>query len=146
MLRLTVGSTAIRTITTHTKMSSKTLKAGNKVLIPLRALHYNETFFGDNTEEFVATRFLNNDLETSPHFRPFAGGIPDPAGQSLTKRTTMLLVATVLHRFEVEVVPNPLEGEKTPRIPEIDQASLTMGVMEPVKGTEVYVKVREREE
>ncbi|KAL9124010.1 MAG: hypothetical protein Q9217_006617 [Psora testacea] len=143
-LRLTLGSISVRTVTAPTQLSGKTLKPGNTVMIPLRFLHYNEDIFGDNAEDFDATRFLNNDLENSPDFRPCADDAMHSASRFLTKRMIMVLVATVLQRSELEVMPDPLGEGKVPQIPEIDSATPTLGIMGPVKGTEVFVKIREK--
>ena len=146
-LRLTFGSISVRKIVARTVIGNKTLRSGNTIMIPIRQLHYDEYAFGGDADEFDPNRFLNNNLDQSPSYRPFAGGITHCPGRFLAKREVLLFVALALHRFDIEVVGNAnpdLNDEKgVSSPPVIDHVRPNLGIMAPVKGTEVYIKINE---
>lgn len=115
-------------------------------MVPIRELHYNADVFGENVDEFDSTRFLNNDLDKSPYFRPFAGGVTMCSGRFLAKRMTLVFVASLLHRFEIEVLGKDGVALETGKMPahELDHVSPNMGIMGPMKGQEMYVRFSER--
>jgi cytochrome P450 len=72
VLRLATASASIRTTEADTSLGNVTLRAGGKVLLHFRQLHFNEKVFGDNAGVFNLERFLKNrNLSKSPSFRPF---------------------------------------------------------------------------
>ena len=144
LLRLTFGSFSVRKVAAPIVMGGKKLVPGNTVIVPIRSLHYDADVFGRNPTQFDAQRFLDKpQLEKNPSYRPFAGGITYCPGRFLAKRQNVGFVAMLLHRFDVEVVNRERgpKGEMAP--PKIDQDSPSLGIMGPVKGTELLVRFKE---
>ena len=142
-LRLTFGSFSVRKVAAPIVMGGKKLLPGNTVMVPIRSLHYDAAVFGLNATGFDPTRFLHNpQLEKNASYRPFAGGITYCPGRFLAKRQNVGFVAMLLHRFDVEVVNRERGpgGEMAP--PTIDQDSPSLGIMGPVKGTELFVRFK----
>ena len=136
----------MRTVTSPIALQGKSLGLGSTIMIAIRELHSNSEAFGPNVDRFDANRFYGNNLDQSPYFRPFAGGSTYCHGRYLAKRLSLVFVATLLERFEVEIVGK--EGEAVEKqglsAPEIDQVGPHLGIMRPVKGQEVYVRLSER--
>ena len=142
-LRLTFGSFSVRKVAAPIVMGGKKLLPGNTVMVPIRSLHYDAAVFGLNATAFDPNRFLHNpQLEKNASYRPFAGGITYCPGRFLAKRQNVGFVAMLLHRFDVEVVNRERgpRGEMAP--PTIDQDSPSLGIMAPVKGTELFVRFK----
>lgn len=144
MLRLTFGSFSVRKVAAPIVMGGKKLLPGNTVIVPIRSLHYDADVFGRNATQFDPKRFLDNpQLEKNPSYRPFAGGLTYCPGRFLAKRQNVGFVAMLLHRFDIEVVDRERgpKGEMAP--PKIDHDSPSLGIMGPVKGTELFVRFKE---
>lgn len=141
-IRLTFGSNTFRKVAVPTVLGTKVLKPGNPVMIPVRQLHYNESAFGGNAGQFDAERFFKEpSLNKSLNYKPFAAGVTYCPGRFLAKREVLVFVATLLHRFDIEVSNWGSEKEGR-RPPEIDHVSPNLGVMSPVKGTELYIRLK----
>ena len=142
-LRLTYRSVSVHRVIAPTVIGGKTLRSGTSVMIPVRQLHYDGEAFGGDADEFDAQRLMNNDIDRSPSFLPFGerfNAFPRPF---LAKREVLIFVAFVLQRFEINVVSNVSAGKAEPSPPQIDSKCQTQGIMQPVKGTEVYVRLKE---
>lgn len=115
-------------------------------MIAIRELHSNADVFGANVDDFSATRFLDTDLDKSPYFRPFAGGMNICTGRYLAKRTTLVYVALLLQNLDFEILGRSGAALENGKLPphEIDQAIPNMGIMAPKKGQEMYVNISER--
>lgn len=141
-LRLTFGSVSVRKVTVPTVIGTKVLQPGNPIMIPIRQLHYSESAFGGNAGQFDAERFLKEtSLNKSISYKPFAGGVTHCPGRFLAKREVLVFVATILHRFDIEVL-NEGSEERGRRPPKIDHISPNLGIMPPVKGTELYIRLK----
>ena len=142
-LRLTFGSVSVRKVAVPTVVGTKVLKPGNPVMIPIRQLHYSESAFGGNASQFDAQRFLKEpSLNKSMSYKPFAGGVTHCPGRFLAKREVLAFVATVLHRFDIEVSNGGGEEKGRRPPPTIDHLSPNLGIMTPVKGTELYIRLK----
>lgn len=126
-----------------TKIGGKTLRPNTSVMIPIRQLHYDDDAFGGDAEVFDPDRFLKNDLDHSPSFLPFGERFNSFPRPFLAKREVLAFVALVLHRFEIEIIGNMSDEKADPSLPEIDQVCQTLGIMQPVKGTEVCIRLKE---
>ena len=126
-----------------TKIGDKNLRPNTSVMIPIRQLHYDDDAFGGDAEVFDPDRFLRNDFDRSPSFLPFGERFNSFPRPFLAKREVLVFVALVLHRFEIEVVGNMSDEKADPSLPEIDQVCQTLGIMQPVKGTEVCIRLKE---
>lgn len=144
MLRYITASTSVRTVDTPTDLGDFTLRAGAKVMIPYRQLHFDEAVFGPNAAEFDAKRFLvNKELSKSPSYRPFGGGTTYCAGRHVAKREVLTFVALTLHRFEIDVAGG-ITGEIQQTFPKCDLTKPSLGVLPPVAGQDLRVTVKKR--
>lgn len=139
VLRLTTASASIRTVESATPLGEFTLRAGGKVLLPFRQLHFNKEVFGDNADDFDAERFLRNEsLSKSPSFRPFGGGSTYCPGRYVAKREVLVFIALALCRFDgISMASN--EGQKFPKL---DTKTPSLGIMMPMAGEDVQITVR----
>lgn len=139
-LRLVAASTSIRNVIAPTSIGSKILLPGSRLLMPYRLVHFSSEIFGPNTDQFDPNRFLRNPgLSKHPGFRPWGGGSTLCPGRFLARREICAFIVGFLQRFHVEVV----EGEAFPRR---DELTPNLGIMEPVKGDDLRVRLRVRGE
>ena len=143
LLRLTFGSFSVRKITTPVVMGTKKLRSNSSVIVPIRSLHYDSKVFGENAEQFNPIRFLDNSLDKNPSFRPFAGGITYCPGRFLAKRQTLIFVATLIYRYDIELFGGSTGETGVCRPPQIDQIGPSLGIMGPVKETQLLVKLKQ---
>ena len=135
-LRLTAASTSIRNVVYPTAINGKSFRAGSKVLLPYRPMHFNAKVFGPRPDLFKPQRFLDNpNLGRSPSFRPWGGGSTFCPGRFLARRMICALIALTLHRFDVEQV-------KGQAFPKRDEITPNLGIMESMRGDELFVMVR----
>jgi cytochrome P450 len=136
-LRLLTTASSARNVEAPTTVNGNLLVPPAKILIPARQLHYDEEFFGPNTRTFDPYRFLNNkELQKSPAFKPFGGGLTLCSGRFVAKAQVLALAAVVLMRSDWEVVD--MEGG----VPRLDLTKPTLGVMDPVEGDDVLLRSR----
>lgn len=142
VLRLVSSSSSIRNVQTPITVGGKYLRAGTKVLIPYRQLHFDEDIFGSNAQSFDAERFLRNkDLVKSSSYRPFGGGTTHCPGRFLARREVLTFVALVVDRFELELAGDV--GTSGTAFPKLEDRKPCLGIMGPLTGEDVIVKVRE---
>lgn len=142
VLRLVSSSSSIRNVQTPITVGGKYLRAGTKVLIPYRQLHFDEDVFGSNAQSFDAERFLRNkDLVKSSSYRPFGGGTTHCPGRFLARREVLTFVALVVDRFELELAGDV--GTSGTAFPKLEDRKPCLGIMGPLTGEDVIVKVRE---
>ena len=148
-LRVVNGALSARKIVAPTPMGSKILGSGNTILIPFRQLHYNRYVFGDDPARFEPERFLKDpNLKSSSSFKPFGGGVNYCPGRFLAKQEMFVFVALVINRFDIELAEEGLQDGKITRpqkFPKLDESTPALGVNGPVKGSDVYVKIRKRD-
>lgn len=150
VLRLTASSSTVRDIQCQTEIGGKLLHPGANILIPYRQLHVNPDMFGKNADQFDPHRFLQNpSLSKNPGFRPFGGGRTFCPGRYLAAREILTFVALAIHRFEIYVTPGGREGAtkgggSRPSFPRIDKQKFCLGIMEPIKGDDMIVTVKQR--
>lgn len=133
-LRLVAASTSIRNVIAPTSIGSKLLLPGSRVLMPYRPMHFSTDIFGPDVDQFKPSRFLQNPgLSKHQGFRPWGGGSTFCPGRFLARREICAFVVTLLHRFNVEVLP----GETFPRR---DEVTPNLGIMEPMKGDDFKVR------
>ena len=122
-LRMSGWAASVRLITEDTVIGGKRMCKGNRVMVPHRLLHFDEDIFGEATNEFRTERWTSNkDLSRSPSFRPFGGGKTMCSGRFLARFSVTTFVATLLHRFDVELVGNP-------SFPRADEGRPVLGTM-----------------
>ncbi len=117
-IRLTAFAASVRFLTCDVELGGKTLRKGNRLIMPQRQLHFSQDAFGSNAHEFDLERFIRNPaLLRHPSFRPFGGCATMCPGRNLAKRTTLAFVAMALKRFDITLdppeqpFPAPAEGK-----------------------------------
>lgn len=139
-IRMSAYSASVRYITEDTVISGKVLRKGNRLMIPYRQLHFDETTFGDSVHNFKADRFLENKtLTRSDSWRPFGGGTTMCPGRYIAKQAVIMFVAMVLQRFDVKIA----EPEK--EFPEPELRKPVLGIMSNRDGKDLKVKLTYRE-
>jgi hypothetical protein len=137
MLRLAAYSASVRFVADDVVLGGKTLRKGNRLIIPYRQLHMDESVFGGDALEFRHTRFVENPrLATSSNLRPYGGGATMCPGRHVAKRAVLLFVAMVLRDYDIE-----LEG--TAGL-EPDMSKPAPGLMSPKIESEMKVRLTER--
>lgn len=132
-LRYTAASASIRSVEADTDIGGYTLKGGGKVLVPYRQLHMDTQAFGSNPNVFDADRFLSQkNLNRSPSFRPFGGGITYCTGRILARWEVLVFIATILHRYNVSLASAKDGTEQG--FPKVDGQTPTLGIMPPLPG------------
>lgn len=119
----------------------KELRPGIPVMVPLRLLHGNGKVWGSSVDVFNPRRFLEKkSLARQPSYRPFASGRTHCPGRVLAKQETYAFVATLLHRFHVEIIPAPgASPTEKPPFPIMESARPPTGVKGPVVSTDFRV-------
>ena len=138
MLRLSSFAASVRFITEDTVLGGKVLRKGNRIIVPYRQLHMNQSAYGESVEQFEYTRFVKEPrLAQSRNFRPFGGGVTMCPGRHIAKRGVFLFTAMVLHRFDAEIVGDrrTLGADLTKPVP---------GLMSPKTGEELWVRFTPR--
>ena len=139
ILRLTNASSAIRTILEPTRIGTKLLNPGNKVMSPFRQLHFDEDVFGKGSEYCDPDRFLRNkELSRHPSYKPFGGGATMCPGRFVARQETFVFIAMLLHRFEPSLAPGTLD------FPRFELETPTTGIISPKSGDDVVVTVNEK--
>lgn len=133
----------VRLVVKQTMIGTKTLRPGRKLLMPYRQMHLDGDVWGPAAAKFDAGRFLRDkNLSRSPSFRPFGGGNGYCPGRFLARREVFMFVATVLRRFELDLLLSS-NGSK-PKFPNLDETTPTGGILSPVAGEDVIVQVQSR--
>ncbi|KAI1330301.1 cytochrome P450 [Xylariaceae sp. FL0255] len=138
MLRLSAFAASVRIITADTVIGGKTLRKGNRLIVPYRQLHMNEAVFGDDVEKFRHERFIEKPRLTQGNsFRPFGGGSTACPGRHIAKRAVLLFVTLVLHRYDIELVPgqDEMDADLTKPVP---------GLMSPKVGQDMMMRLKRR--
>lgn len=140
MLRLSAFAASVRIVTADTVVGGKTLRQGNRLMVPYRQLHMNEAVFGDDVEDFRHVRFIEKPrLAQGSSFRPFGGGSTACPGRHIAKRSVLIFVAMVIHRYDIKLVP----GQK---MMEADLTKPVPGLMSQRVGEDLMVQLTRRQE
>lgn len=138
-LRLTTAASSARTVLAPTQIGQKTLRPNTKLLMPYRQLHFDETAFGPQIQNFNPQRFIENPgLSRSQNFKPFGGGVTYCSGRFIARREVIAFVALVLHRYHLEL------KDANQSFPRQDENKPTLGVIGPVKGDDVVLVIKPR--
>jgi cytochrome P450 len=135
-LRLSGWSASVRLITEDTTIGDKLMRKGNRVLVPHRLLHFDENTFGGNTHEFRPDRWKKH-LTRNPSWRPFGGGKTTCSGRFLARFSVTTYVATLLRRFDINMLDNP-------HFPKADEGRPVLGIMSIKEGSDFKVELRPR--
>ncbi|KAI1116626.1 cytochrome P450 [Nemania sp. NC0429] len=139
-LRIKNSAGALRVVVEETQVGTKTLQAGNAILIPFRQLHSNRNVWGPSVDEFDPYRFLKRrSLARHPSFRPFGGGGTLCPGRTLAKEQVFGFIAILLHRFDVKLAAGPETQQQQQPFPRLNDLAPSLGIGRPVKGMDVMV-------
>lgn len=138
-LRLSGWAASVRLITQDTTIGGKLLRKGNRVIVPHRLLHFDESIFGPEPHRFRPERWNDKNLERSPSWRPFGGGQTMCSGRYLARFSATTFVAMLLQRFDVEMV-----GSSSPKMPVADEGRPVLGIMSIKKGEDFNVRLSPR--
>ncbi|KAF2964591.1 hypothetical protein GQX73_g8973 [Xylaria multiplex] len=136
-LRLSGWSASIRLIKQDTVIGGKFMCKGNRVLVPHRLLHFDSRIFGEDTHSFRHERWLQSDLGRSPSWRPFGGGKTMCSGRFLARFSVTTFVATLLRRFDIEMVGDP-------PFPRADEGRPVLGIMSIKEGEDFKIRLSPR--
>jgi len=132
---------SVRNVLEPLTVGGKYLRAGTKVLVPYRQLHFDDKVFGGNAAVFDPERFLaSKDLSKNSSFRPFGGGTTYCPGRFIAKREVLTFVALVLERFDVGLAARE-KGQKAP-FPQIEDGKPCLGIMGPRDGWDTLLSVK----
>jgi cytochrome P450 len=135
-LRLSGWSASVRLVTEDTTIGSKLMRKGNRVLVPHRLLHFEESIFGDGAHEFRPERWKKQ-LTRNPSWRPFGGGKTTCSGRFLAKFSVTTYVATLLRRFDIIMIGHP-------PFPKADEGRPVLGIMSIKEGSDFKIELRPR--
>jgi cytochrome P450 len=138
-VRLTAFAASVRFLTHDVQLGGKTLRKGNRLMMPQRQLHFSTQAFGETASDFDPDRFLKDPaLRRNPSLRPFGGGTTMCPGRNLAKQTTLAFVAMVLHGFDITLDP---PDQKFPRPAE---GKPSIGLVDVEEGHDVYIRLSPR--
>lgn len=168
VLRLTNSSSSVRSVSTTTTIqtqtqTSTTFRAGMKIIIPYRQLHFDENIFGQDSYCLNPHRFLTHkSLNRHPSYRPFGGGSTYCPGRFIARQEVVGFVAFVLRRFCVQLAgqagrsgsgsgkegEGKAEGEgeqQQQKFPSLEEKKPCLGVMGPAANEDLIVEVSQRQ-
>jgi len=143
VLRHTAGSISVREVEEDNMINEYRLCKGGMVMLPLRLNHFNEDIWGDDVDEFVPDRFIR-DISGLPGskknpginlLKPFGGGTSLCPGRHFAINEILAFVATVMRKFDMEVV----EGQKV-AVPLTSAPSI--GTLPPDRDVRVRFRMR----
>jgi cytochrome P450 len=144
ILRLVTSSVSVRNVATDVTVGGKLLRKGGRIIIPYRQMLFNRDVFGADAGEFNVERFLaNKSLASNPSFRPYGGGTTYCPGRFLAKTEVLSAVAVAAARFDMELVTEGYQGRGV-GFPLLEMKKPCLGIMGPVDGDDVVVRVRIR--
>lgn len=132
VLRTASYSSSVRLVMEDTVIGGKTLKKGNRIMMPYRQMHFDESTFGTDAHEFNIERFLKNPA-LKKNIMAFGGGATQCPGRHFSAQAAMVLVAEMLYRFEMR-----LEDPNQP-FPELDETRPVLGMIDIRKDTDLRV-------
>ncbi|KFA45830.1 hypothetical protein S40293_09664 [Stachybotrys chartarum IBT 40293] len=140
-LRMSGWAASVRLITADTVIGGKRMNKGNRVMVPHRLLHFDEGVFGPEPHAFRPERWMHkrgedgvSSLARSPSWRPFGAGKTMCSGRFLARFSVTTFVATLLRRFDVELL-----GDAP--FPKADEGRPVLGTMSVKEGCDVKVRI-----
>ena len=93
-------------------------------------------------DEFHPERFLDKeDLTKCTSFKPFGGGVTYCSGRFIARREVLAFVALVISSYDLVIAK---EGGGKGGVPQQDEHKPTLGVVGPVRGDDLIVRVEKR--
>ncbi|KAK4786236.1 hypothetical protein SAY86_002925 [Trapa natans] len=98
----------IRRATADAELGSYKIPRGTEILIPVLALHHDQSIWGNDANEFNPARFAEGLARASKHpfsLVPFGLGVRNCIGQNLAILQAKLALAIILRRFKFRLSP-----------------------------------------
>jgi cytochrome P450 len=103
-IRMSAFSASVRHVLEDTVIGGKLLRQGSRLMIPYRQLHFNQSVFGPNIDQFKSDRFLKDtSLKRGGSWRPFGGGTTQCPGRYAAKLVVLSFIAMLFKRFRVDI-------------------------------------------
>nr|XP_043624816.1 cytochrome P450 734A1 [Erigeron canadensis] len=99
---------SIRRSKNDVELGGYKIPRGTELLIPILAVHHDQTIWGDDANEFNPNRFSDGVARAAKHpvaFIPFGLGVRTCIGQNLAILQAKLTLAMILQRFSFELSP-----------------------------------------
>ncbi|KAI3711674.1 hypothetical protein L1987_70214 [Smallanthus sonchifolius] len=99
---------SIRRAKADVELGGYQIPRGTELLIPILAIHHDQTIWGSDANEFNPSRFSNGVARAAKHpmaFFPFGLGVRTCIGQNLALLQAKLTIAMILQRFSFELSP-----------------------------------------
>lgn len=149
-LRLCSNAASVRFIKQDTVIGGKLMRQGNRIMIPYRLLHFDERVYGPDPQDFHPQRFAatpktgndrgqGKDRKRGPSWRPFGGGQSLCTGRHIAKRSTLIFMAVLLRRFDVELADDS-------SLPEGDLGRPVLGISGVKDEQDFLIRLRPRTE
>lgn len=140
-LRIAGWAGSVRLVTRDFVLGGKRLRRGNRVLVPHRMGHFDESIFGGDIESWRPQRWLEGDrgrkLLSHPSWRPFGAGKTICSGRYLAKFFVTAFVAKLLRGFDIKMVgDNPM--------PLADVGRPVVGIIGVKEGHDIPVSITKR--
>lgn len=98
----------IRRAKSDVELGGYKIPCGTELLIPILAIHHDQSVWGRDANEFNPSRFSNGVARAAKHpmaFFPFGIGVRTCVGQNLAILQVKLTIAMILQRFSFELSP-----------------------------------------
>lgn len=99
----------VRRTKNQVNLGSLNLPQGMEILIPILAIHHDQTLWGDDVNEFNPARFSMGVAGAAKHpqaFIPFGVGPRTCIGRNFSMIETKVVLAMILQRFSFEISPS----------------------------------------
>ncbi|GKA40926.1 cytochrome P450 734A1-like protein [Tanacetum coccineum] len=99
---------SIRRAKADVELGGYKIPRGTELLIPILAVHHDQTIWGKDANEFNPSRFSDGVARAGKHplaFIPFGLGVRKCIGQNLAMLQAKLTIAMILQRFSFELSP-----------------------------------------
>ncbi|KAE8556219.1 hypothetical protein EYB25_000919 [Talaromyces marneffei] len=139
-LRMSSNAASVRNVNKDTVIGYKHLRKGNRIMIPYRLLHFDESVYGPDVYSFKPERFAGSNAEKltrGDSWRPFGGGKTMCSGRHIAKCATLMFLSLVLRKFDIEIVG----GRK---MPAPDLGRPVLGIMALKDDQDYTMRISER--
>ena len=138
IMRMTNSSSSVCTVVSDVAISDCIIRAGAKILIPYRQLHFNKDVFGTDGLDLDPERFLETKaVARSPSHRPLGGGSTYYLGRFIAIQEVAAFIGIVQNELKVELA----DRNGVPRLEGMKPCPRVMG---PVAAGNLTVKVERR--
>lgn len=99
---------SIRRAKADVELGGYKIPRGTELLIPILAIHHDQTIWGDDVNEFNPSRFSDGIARADKHpvaFIPFGLGVRTCIGQNLAILQAKLTISIILQRFSFKLSP-----------------------------------------